>query len=185
MKTDIITVIAGLPRSGTSLMMQIVNTAGIEVFSDNLRVPDKSNPKGYAEHEKVKGLMKDNSFLKDAENKAIKIVSPLIPFLDLNLNYQVIIMQRELDEILDSQQVMLGKEKGTTPPALKKAFEKIYANAISFLELNNINYIVIPHRDLLSKNKESFEKISEFINTTTSTEELVGCVDEKLYRQRK
>ena len=185
MKQNMITIIGGLPRSGTSLMMQIVEAAGLDIYSDNVRTPDVSNPKGYSEHQKVKGMMKDNSFLQDAENKAIKIVSPLIPFINPSLNYRAIILKRNIDEILDSQQTMLGKEKGNVPPALKAAFEKQYSNAITFLEKNNIEYIEIEHKQLVAKNKEEFQKITDFLKSKIGTSHLIDCIDEKLYRQRK
>ena len=76
MESEII-VVTGLPRSGTSLMMQILNAGKVEILQDGKRESDISNLEGYFELEAVKGIVSDNSFLKDAIGKAVKVVSPL------------------------------------------------------------------------------------------------------------
>jgi hypothetical protein len=86
-----ILVITGLPRSGTSLMMQIIDKAAVPVLSDGKREKDISNPEGYFELEAVKGIVQDNSFLNDAHGKAVKIVAPLPIYMNPNLNYRVIL----------------------------------------------------------------------------------------------
>ena len=106
-----ILVITGLPRSGTSLMMQIIDKAAVPVLSDGKREKDISNPEGYFELEAVKGIVQDNSFLNDANGKAVKIVAPLPIYMNPSLNYRVIFMRRDMDEILRSQEKMLQKDQ--------------------------------------------------------------------------
>jgi hypothetical protein len=183
--TDLIYVVSGLPRSGTSLMMQILETAGIKNHTDNIRIPDESNPKGYAEYEAVKSLMKSNAFMKEAKGKSLKIVTPLIPFIDTTLHYKVIVMNRSVDEVLDSQQVMLGKEKGAASPVLKAAFEKQSNSAKSFLDKFQIPYIEIDHKKLIQSPELELLKLNDFLALNGSIEQLVQCVDPNLYRQRK
>ncbi len=183
--TDLIYVVSGLPRSGTSLMMQILETAGIKNHTDNIRIPDESNPKGYAEFEAVKSLMKSNAFMKEAKGKSLKIVTPLIPFIDTSLQYKVVVMNRAVDEVLDSQQVMLGKEKGAASPILKAAFEKQSISAKSFLDKFQIPYIEIEHKQLIQNTELELHKLIEFLEINCSIEQLVKCVDPNLYRQRK
>ena len=98
---EIITLVTGLPRSGTSLMMQILNKSNLEILSDGVRESDINNPEGYYELEAVKGIVKDNSFLKNAYGKVVKIVAPLPMFLDKTLNYKVIFMRREIEERIE------------------------------------------------------------------------------------
>ena len=184
MNSDEILLIGGLPRSGTSLLMQIVAKAGVENFTDGNRVPDINNPKGYAEFDGVKGLMKSNAFLKNAIGKSIKVVSPLIPFVDISLKYKCIIVERSVDEVLRSQQVMLGKSVDSIPDALKMAFQKQADNAKKFLTKNNIPFITIEHKELFVNPISQLEAIKEFTNSEVSIQELSSCIDSKLYRQR-
>ena len=53
-----IVVVSGLPRSGTSMMMQMLQAGGLEILTDAVRMADASNPKGYLEFEAVKDLDK-------------------------------------------------------------------------------------------------------------------------------
>jgi LPS sulfotransferase NodH len=183
--TDLIYIVSGLPRSGTSLMMQILEAAGIKNHTDNIRVPDESNPKGYAEFEAVKSLMKSNAFMKEAKGKSLKIVTPLIPFIDSTLKYKAIVMNRAIDEVLDSQQVMLGKEKGAASPVLKTAFEKQLATSKAFFEKHEIPYLEIEHKNLIQNSENELSKVINFLELDNSVEQLINCIDPNLYRQRK
>ena len=91
-----ITLVSGLPRSGTSLMMQMLHAGGMPVLTDNLRTPDANNPQGFLEYEKVKALKKDNTWLREADGRVVKIVSHLLQYLDASLQYEVIFMVRDV-----------------------------------------------------------------------------------------
>ena len=125
-----IVVVCGLPRSGTSLMMQMLNSGGVDIYQDNLRTPDENNPNGFFEHENVKALMKGNNWFKEAKGKAIKVVSPLFRFLSPSFTYKVIIMKRDIVEIVNSQHKMLvraGKaESDSYPVKMDKTLKKQY-----------------------------------------------------------
>ena len=107
-----ITVVSGLPRSGTSLMMQMLEAGGMETVTDGQRAPDADNPKGYYELERVKRLKEDHAWLAEAEGKALKVVSMLLYDLPADFRYRVLFMERDLDEILSSQRTMLAR-RGT------------------------------------------------------------------------
>lgn len=107
-ETEEIIIVSGFPRSGTSMMMNMLEGGGIEVFSDKVREGDKSNPEGYFEHEKVKTLGRENDWLKEARNKALKVVSPLVRYLPSSEVYNVIWVKRPLTEVLVSQEIMRG-----------------------------------------------------------------------------
>ena len=104
-----IVVVSGLPRSGTSMMMQMLQAGGLEILTDAVRTPDGSNPKGYFEFEAVKDLDKGPppAWLTGARGKAVKIVSSLVRWLPESHDYQVIFMRRDLDEVILSQNKML------------------------------------------------------------------------------
>ena len=181
--SDII-VISGLPRSGTSLMMQLLERSGVEIFTDENREADKSNPKGYYEHDGVKAMAKDNAFLKDAQGKGVKIISQLIPHLDLSLSYKVIVINRSLDEIVRSQQVMLGKDPNEDLTAIKSVFRKQREDSKVFLTKNKIPFIEINHKDLFHDPIKALQEFAKFIGFKGDIEELVSVVDAKLYRQK-
>src|SRR4051794_24782005 len=104
-----IVIVAGLPRSGTSLMCQMLDNGGVEVVTDSIRTPDTDNPRGYFELEKVKRIKADASWLPEARGKAFKMVSQLLYDLPSTERYRVIFMRRDLDEVLVSQEKMLER----------------------------------------------------------------------------
>lgn len=97
-----VVLVSGLPRSGTSMLMQMLEKGGLPIVSDQIRTPDEDNPKGYHELERVKELDKDKGkeWLRDHRGQVIKIISFLLQDLPLNLNYQVIFMRRNLDRFV-------------------------------------------------------------------------------------
>lgn len=101
-----ITVVSGLPRSGTSLMMQMLLEGGMPVLRDAGRPADEHDPRGYLEYRKVRSLKDDCSWLHDADGRAIKVVSQLLYYLPADFEYRDIFMRRDLDEVLQSQEKM-------------------------------------------------------------------------------
>src|SRR5262249_34446450 len=104
-----IIIVSGLPRSGTSVMMQMLESGGVEVVTDRVRAADADNPRGYYEWEQVKRIKQDASWLSQARGKAFKIVSQLLYDLPANEQYRVIFMERDLGEVLASQEKMLSR----------------------------------------------------------------------------
>ena len=104
-----IIIVSGLPRSGTSLMMQMLQNGGVGVLTDNIRAADDDNPRGYYELDRVKTISHDASWLPDAHGKAFKAVSLLLYDLPASERYRIILMDRDLDEVLHSQETMLKR----------------------------------------------------------------------------
>src|SRR5205807_2541464 len=102
-----ITIVSGMPRSGTSMMMQMLAAGGLEILTDNIRTKDENNPKGYLEYQKVKNLANDNSWMREGENKVIKVIAQLLQYLPSDYQYKVVFMERDMEEIIQSQQIML------------------------------------------------------------------------------
>src|SRR5271155_257309 len=121
-----IIIVSGLPRSGTSLMMQMLDAGGLPVLSDGERKADTDNPKGYLEWERIKQLPKDPSLIGEAEGKVVKIISQLILSLPLDREYRIVFMERPLPEVLRSQDEMLRRrgnpDAGTDTAAIEGAF---------------------------------------------------------------
>ena len=179
-----ITIVTGLPRSGTSLMMQILNKSSIPLLIDGVRKKDVNNPKGYFELEAVKKIVKDNSFLKEAKGKAVKVVCPLPIYLDLSYKYRVIVMRRDMEEILASQGKMLNKDQSKS----KSAFSKIYSNHLdkmyAFFIKNNIEYFDVWYSDLIENSDEVLDGVIKFCMLDDNLKELKNVISPDLYRNK-
>ncbi len=196
-----ITVVSGLPRSGTSMMMQMLEAGGLEIASDAKRVADADNPRGYYEYEAVKRLRTEGAFLAGIRGRAIKIVAPLLPSLPSDHDYRVVFMERDLDEILASQRKMLSR-LATRPAAaeadrageaaLKQAFARQLRQVKIWLgQRENVRTCFVAHERALADPGATAARVAEFLRNTGPAagpapipEAMAGIVDPRLYRQR-
>jgi len=181
---SLITIVTGLPRSGTSLMMQVFNESNIPVLTDGVREKDENNTEGYYELDDVKRIVKDNSFLQNAQGMVLKIVCPLPLFLDLNFNYRVIVMRRNMNEILTSQEKMLNKNQQGQRLNLSKIYESHLSKMYSFFEQNKIEYIDVFYSELVDNPESVINGVIGFCELTSEIEELKSVVNPSLYRNR-
>lgn len=179
-----ITVVTGLPRSGTSLMMQLFHKAGKPVLHDGRRESDVSNPEGYFELEAVKGIVADNSFLSEAGDKVVKIVAPLPVYMDTQYNYRVVFMRRDIEEILRSQEKMLLKDQSDQREKFRTIYEFHLKKTYRFLKENNIPYLDINYNELMNEPESAIAKLIEFCGINVPIKELAGVVKPELYRNR-
>ena len=165
---DVITVVSGLPRSGTSMMMQMLVAGGLEPLIDCVRVADQSNPKGYFEYEKIKRLAQENNWLPEARGKVLKIVAPLIPALPQGERYRVILMDRDVDEVLDSQDHMLKRLDATGPDIererMKQLLQHQIQRAVTLCHAHRIPILVVSHSRVLAHPAEATKEIADFLN---------------------
>jgi hypothetical protein len=181
----VITLITGIPRSGTSLMMQLFNAANASIATDSIRVEDENNPKGYYELEAVKGIVKNNSFLKELNGKTIKIVAPLVTFIDLSLQYRVVFMLRDLDEVVQSQEKMVGKDQQDQKEKFKSMYALHIEKSRQFLLTHSIPFIEIQYKELLQNPETCLQGLIDFCGWETPMVELKSVIDDSLYRNRK
>jgi broad-specificity NMP kinase len=183
-----IIVVSGLPRSGTSMMMRILEKGGVKVLTDNIRKADKDNLKGYYELEKVKQLDRNTSWLDSAEEKAVKIISALLKHLPTDRQYKVIFMERDIDEILASQKKMMerrGEEQGKVPDeVMARLFQKHLKETKEWLRANSIETLYVNYNDVLEEPLPNLSKVNDFLSKDLDVENMVGVVDLDLYRQR-
>ena len=185
---ELITVVSGLPRSGTSMLMQMLAAAGYPCLIDSVRRADADNPRGYFEYEKVKRLRRDCSWLPEAKGKAVKIITQLIPFLPPRFNYRIIFMERDISEVLASQRRMLqrqGKSGGNLADAqLHQIFERQVLEVKQMLVQRDIPTLDVAYSDALQHAMKVAEKIQAFLSESLDVGAMAAVIDPNLYRQR-
>jgi len=189
MNPDFITVVSGLPRSGTSLMMQMLHAGGLPVLTDGVRAADENNLRGYLEFEPVKRMRSDRSWLPQAQGHVVKIIHLLLRelLLDGSLQYRIVFMQRPIDEVIASQQAMLQRDgkTGADPAVLKRAFDAQLAQLQPWLA-NQPAIAVLPvsyHR-ALSASQVVADELAAFLGLPLDTAAMATAVDPALHRQR-
>jgi hypothetical protein len=185
-----VTIVSGLPRSGTSLMMQMLAAGGAEVLTDGVRKPDPHNPRGYFELEAVKHTRTDHAWLAQAEGKVVKIVHLLLSHLPLDRAYRVIFLQRDLLEVVTSQRTML-QAQGRPAAALAdfklaKVFGKQLAEARHWLSQHpNFQVLDVLHRDVIEKPLSAAQQLGTFLGGDLDPSRMAAAVEPSLYRQRR
>ena len=189
MNQEAVVVVSGLPRSGTSMMMQMIEAGGMEILTDRLRKPDDDNLKGYYELEGVKRLDKDQTCLDEARGKAVKVISELLKYLPVKHHYKVVFLRRKMEEILASQrQMLIRRGKPIDPKAdegLSELFQRSLKHVEEWLERQpNIDVIYIDYNATMQNPRENAEKINRFLNGILDVEKMAKVADNRLYRQR-
>jgi hypothetical protein len=190
MDQDTVTIVSGLPRSGTSMMMKMLEAGGMRPLTDNIRTADEDNPKGYYEFERVKQLETDQAWLEDARGHYVKIISMLLRHLPANYRYRVIFMRRTMEEILASQRKMLirrGESPDKVPDEkMARMFEKHLAKTEQWLaEQPNIEVLYVNYNDVVKHAAPHVDAINEFLRGGLDTASMLAVVDTELYRQRR
>lgn len=186
-----ITVVSGLPRSGTSMMMQMLEAAGLEIFTDKERTADDNNPKGYYEHEAVKNLRRNNKWLPESNGKVVKIIAQLLPHLPSNYHYQVIFMERDVLEVVASQQKMLVRDgkrvkEDTLPLQLVSQYEQTLATTREWVANQpNVEIIYLSHQEVIENPFLQAMVVNDFLGGQLPVEQMAMAVDKSLYRERK
>lgn len=189
---NFITVVSGLPRSGTSLMMQMLAAGGIPPLTDQQRTADESNPRGYFEFEAVKQLRKDRSWLAEAQGKAVKIIHLLLPELpnDGAMEFRVILMERAIGEVLASQRRMLARGGKASAAIPEEQLGKIYLGQLQQAErwlasLPNGRVLKVEHRALLADPTPLALQLNDFLGGDLDPGAMAAAVDPSLYRERQ
>ena len=187
---EAIIVVSGLPRSGTSMIMKMLEAGGMRMFTDGVRTADDDNPKGYYEYERVKDLVKerDKSWLTGARGKVIKIISYLLKELPEINNYKVLFMRRNLHEIIASQNKMLAR-RGESPASSDERMIELFEQ-----HLRKVNYLIkhathleaidLHYKEVLENPLGQAVRISDFLGGQMDAARVAGAVDKQLYRNR-
>ena len=178
-KVEDIILVSGLPRSGTSMMMQMLQAGGIDIIIDEKRPADAHNPDGYFEFEKVKSLEQQNEWLGDHQGKAIKILFHLLKFLPVYLSYRIIFMLRSIDDVLVSQHKMLqdyGKPV-QDKDKIKSIFENELRKTKEWLRnQKNMKVLFVNYNKTVRNNKEIVNSIENFLGCELDKQKMISVI---------
>ena len=185
----VITVVSGLPRSGTSMMMKVLEAGGMQIYTDNLRVADEDNPKGYYELEQVKALKDgDVTWVKEAPGKVVKVISSLLKYLPSAYKYKIVFMRREIAEILASQKQMLirrGEPSEGDDQKMAEIFQEHLKRVRVWLANRpNMEVLYVDYNTLMADPIPEIKTVAEFLGLGDHLEAMLAVPDKKLYRQK-
>lgn len=186
-----VVVVSGLPRSGTSMMMKMLESGGVPVWTDAVRAADDQNPNGYYELERIKDLDKpiDKSWLREGRGRAVKVISSLLEHLPAGNHYQVIFMNREMTEVLRSQGKMLAQRGQGHDQARDTALEAAYAlhlRRVQNLLAHDARFTAmsVAYGDVVADPAAVAARIQTFLGTDLDTKGMAAAVDGRLYHNR-
>lgn len=186
-----VVLVSGLPRSGTSMLMQMLEKGGMPIVTDKVRTPDEDNPKGYHEFERIKELDKttDKSWLKNYRGQVIKTISYLLQDLPLNLNYQVLFLRRNIEEVLRSQNKMLERSgtTGTVVPdeKMRHNYELHLKKVYYRLDRTpNFQVLYLDYSAVVENPRREAMRIDAFLGRGLNVEAMASAVESGLYRNR-
>jgi hypothetical protein len=185
-----VVIVSGLPRSGTSMMMKVLEAGGLPVLIDGLRTADTDNPEGYYEFERVKELDKgDTAWVAGAQGKVVKVISALLEYLPADYQYRVIFMHRNIEEVLNSQRKMLA-HRGEAVDAVNDAemadlFAKHLSKIKAWLRAQpNFAVLDVDYNAMLQNPAPYIHTINQFIDESLDEEAMVKKINPQLYRNR-
>ncbi|MBW2280938.1 MAG: sulfotransferase family protein [Deltaproteobacteria bacterium] len=185
-----IVVVSGLPRSGTSMMMKMLDAGGVPIMTDGLRTADEDNPRGYFEVERVKDLEKetDKGWLREARGKGLKVISFLLKELPEDCAYRVVFMRRDLAEVVTSQNKMLDHRGEENPIRDEKAIELYRKHLISTRVFTGMSprfdVLEVVYRDVLDDPERLARQVNAFLGGRLDVKRMAEAVDPGLYRNR-
>jgi hypothetical protein len=182
-------VVSGLPRSGTSMMMRMLAEGGAPLLVDEQRVADSDNPRGYFELEAVKGTARDASWVAGATGKCVKVISTLLPHLPADRNYRVLLMRRNLDQVVRSQRAMLER-LGTTPEgeddsvARQSQLEHLVELESWMSSARHMKVLGVSYERVLAQPEKEIERILGFLELDLDAAAMRRAVEPALQRQK-
>ena len=181
-----ITIACGIPRSGTSLVMQMLEAAGLPILRDDARKPDAFNPHGYYELEAVKATARDPAWVEQAPGHAVKVIHSLLPHLPRDRRYRIVLVERDPVEVVRSQSRMLGNGKETISQVrLAEIFVAQLRETRSLLDSSDaFEWMTIRHRALLERPETVAREIAAFLARPERAEAMAAVVDPALHRER-
>ena len=190
MDHDFVTLVSGLPRSGTSMMMKMLEAGGMTVLADHVRTADEDNPEGYYEFERVKKIEHDQSWLEDARGKVVKMISALLKHLPPGYRYKVIFMRRKIEEVLASQRQMLIRRGKPTDATSDEKMAAFFANHLRRVEewlaaQPSVEILYVSYNDLMQAPEVHCATVARFLGLPLDPARMAQVASGSLYRQRR
>jgi hypothetical protein len=190
MDHEFVTLVSGLPRSGTSMMMRMLEAGGLPVLVDHVRTADEDNPEGYYEFERVKKIEHDATWLEDARGKVVKMISALLMHLPPGYTYKVVFMRRKLDEVLASQRQMLirrGKPTDTTSDdKMAQFFTRHLGKVEDWMAAQpNLQVLYVSYNELMDDPQVHCARVAAFLGLPLDPVRMASVASTSLYRQRR
>lgn len=171
------------------MAMNMLQAGGMPVLADGVRTADSSNPAGYFEYEPVKGLedQRDVAWLPAARGKAVKVISWLLTWLPETYDYQVVFMQRDLDEVIRSQNAMLAargeQDRIGDSAAMRDTYERHLDQVRRFLARRScFSELIVEHRRVIEEPASEASRLAAFVGRPLDVERMAAAVDPRLYR---
>lgn len=189
--SNIVVVVSGLPRSGTSMMMKMLEAGGLDVLTDNLRTADQDNPEGYYEFERVKQTPNgDTAWLHEARGKVVKVISALLQHLPPGYEYRVLFMRRAFPEILASQRKMLVARKRPTDQVSDDEMTRLFTKHLQDIDAwlarqTNFRTLQVSYNQMLDDPEPLVEQVNRFLDSSLDAAAMLGAVKPELYRNRQ
>ncbi len=188
MTADWITIVSGLPRSGTSMMMRMIEAGGIPALTDEVRKADEDNPRGYYEFEPVKRTREDPSWVPSAKGRVVKMVHMLLPDLPTGQEYRIVLMLRDLDEVIASQAKMLARSGKKSAPA--EMLKRVYTTQLDGVrawagKAPGVRVLEVSYNHMLAEPSREAARVAEFLGLASAAPAMAASVEPSLYRNRK
>ncbi len=173
---DELVVVTGLPRSGTSLLMSMLQAGGVELLRDGGRPPDQHNPRGYFE-------LGAPWNWRGAAGKAVKLLNRQLERAELDLPVRVLLLERDLTEVAASQQKMLAQPNDGRdwPDLLRRELLRFQG----WLAARPWPLLSVQHRRLLHEPEQVGLELQGFLGRQLDLKAMAAQVDLDLYRNRR
>jgi hypothetical protein len=188
--SDTIIVVSGLPRSGTSMMMRMLDAGGVALLSDVKRAADEDNPRGYFEDERTKDLARDQSWVGEARGKAVKVISALLEHLPPSYRYKIVFMRRDLDEVVASQDAMLVRRGKKSGGDAREHMRDLFAKHLDAVERKlaaapNVELVYVDYAAVLGDPASQAARVNAFLGGGFDEKAMTAAVEPALRRQRR
>ncbi len=183
-----VVIVAGLPRSGTSMLMQLVHAGGLLALTDGRRLADSDNPRGYFEFEQATRISTDASWLPLARGKVVKLALPLVRWLPPGEAYWLIIIERDVRQVIASQRRMLDRlGRGgavLSEPALAAEYARQREQVRQWVDSRtDVAVLSVRYDQVLADPRRVAAQVAEFVGRPFDVAAAAAAVDPSLQRQ--
>ena len=179
---DEIVAVSGLPRSGTSMLLRVLDAGGIPILADEHRPADESNRHGYFELAAVKDTARDPRWIAQAKGKAVKVVAPLLKHLPPGVAARVIVVHRPLSRLIASQEAMKKRLGTATPASEEGALARHFAASMqqlpeTFRARPDWRALHISYEAMLADPAGQCARLASFLGPNFNAQQAAAAVD--------